>query len=77
MIPNSTAITASSTEARTVHLADDFTVNKSAQVTTITLNGAQVFQNLPSILQSVDVFILQTDNLSVAPSEENAIYASL
>lgn len=77
MLPNSTAIAASSTEARTVHLADDFMVNESAQVTSITLIGAQVFQNLPSILQSVDVFILQTDELTMAPSEENAVYASL
>lgn len=77
MLPNSTAIAASSTEARTVHLADDFMVNESAQASTITLVGAQIFQNLPSILQSVDVFILEAEELTVAPSEENSVYASL
>lgn len=52
-------------------------LSESSQVSTITLVGAQIFQNLPSILKSVDVFNLETAELTVAPSEENSVYVSL
>lgn len=70
------AISASSS-SRTIYAADDFILTSDATLSKVVLNGAQVFQNLSSILKSVDFYIIEDDNLITEPGTQKVIYKSL
>lgn len=72
-----TMIAGSSALSRKVHIADDFILSKDTKISTITLVGSQIIQNLPSILLSTDFLIIEAETLTNDPVSENVIYQSL
>lgn len=69
---NGSAISASSS-SRTIHAADDFILSSDATLTKVVLQGAQLRQNLSSILQSTDFYIIEEDDLTTKPGTQNTI----
>ncbi len=74
--PDGNMISGSTTNGRSVHVADDFVLTSAAKLNKITLQGAQIFQNLPSIYTGADVYIIKAEQLEGAPGSENAIYSA-
>ncbi|SKB95678.1 Por secretion system C-terminal sorting domain-containing protein [Soonwooa buanensis] len=74
---NGTAISGSSSVSRSIHIADDFILNDNSKLTKITLEGAQIYANLASILRSVDFYIVEGEILNTEPGSENVVYQSV
>ena len=66
------AISASSS-SRTIHAADDFVLATDATLSKVVLYGAQIMQNLPSILKSTDFYIIEEEDLTTEPGTQNTI----
>lgn len=68
--------TMSTTNAK-MYSADDFTVTSNSVITKITLEGMQMMGNLSSILTSVDVVILEAQDLTGTPFNGNIVFQSM
>ncbi len=75
--PDGSMIAASSTNARKVHVADDFIFTTDATIKSIKFEGSQIYRNLDTILQSVDFLLIESDDLTQDPTQENVVYKSL
>lgn len=71
------AISGSSSIARSIHIADDFSFASDVNLNHIYLTGAQLMQTLPNILLSTNIYIVERENLTQAPGTENVVYQSV
>lgn len=75
--PDGSMNSGSSAISRSIHIADDFSITEDAKINTITFEGAQIANNLPSILLSTNFYIVEGETLTGAPGTENVIYQSV
>ncbi len=66
-----------STTAVKMYSADDFTVNANSKINIITLEGAQLQGNLTSILNNIDLVILEAPDLTGTPFNGNIVYQTM